>query len=132
MTFICISTIILNRTTVLFIAMITNDKISIPYTTIDWTKFRIAFNSIIIFFSLHKARGFYSMRIFQSEDKRFIIIFIFIYRLLLYHIIIYTISTPRLSGITSKDPASTTLYDDQSGSLVITIVVEGLCCISMF
>ena len=41
-----------------------------------------------------------------------------------------TIATPGLSGKASKDPASDTLDDDQSGSFALTESMEGFSCIS--
>ena len=44
-----------------------------------WTIFIITINCPIAFILLQISSGFYSMRILQSKDKRFVIIFIFIY-----------------------------------------------------
>ena len=48
-----------------------------------------AINSTTTIFPLHKTSWFYSMRILQGKDKRFIIIFIFNYLIIRYHINIY-------------------------------------------
>ena len=119
-----------NSATILFITIITNTYIWSIITKLR-AIFGVTMNSSYVPFSLPISSGFYSMNILQCKDKRFIIILI-TYRLF-YHIQLYIISTPWLSCITSKDPTSITLYDDQSLSFhIITIVVKELCCISMF
>ena len=110
MAFISSCTIIINnaRTN---ITIILNLYITTTNCTIikRWTLINRTVNSIFACLSLHKSSWRNIMRILQSEDKRFIIIFAYPYWLSIYHIIIYT-STPWLSCITSKDPSSTTLY----------------------
>ena len=86
MTFISSSIITRNITTILFITMIINEYVIsiISFITKTWTIIRITINSILTFFSLHILSRFYSMRILQSKDECFIIIFS-TYWLSLYH-----------------------------------------------
>ena len=127
MTFISSSTIIFSPTAFMIVTIITNNYIR----TKSWTIIRITINNITTFFSFPISSWRNSMRIFKCEYKCFIVMFYYIY-LIIPIKILYTLSTPRLSCVSSKDPSFTTLYHYQCWSFIITTFMEGFSCISMF
>lgn len=115
-------------TTVLGIALVCNAHQPI---TKDGTRLRIAINSIGTLAPLHIASRWDLVRVLQSKDEGVIIISIFDYKNQQTKQL-HTISFPRLSSITAKDPTRRTLDDHQGRTLIIAILMEGRTAVIMF